>query len=111
MDAFVIADLHNKATSYRNYAIDRLNELKDILMDERALVTVEMIDQSKGSIVFIAVTVIVTLISSVVILVLVSRMITRRLSQAVDFCKQLASGKLKGIDWTQKEEMKSVKSA
>lgn len=110
MDAFVLAELHGKATSYRNFAIDRLNELKDILIDERAVVTEEMTDQSKRSIILIVAIVLVTFISSAAILVLVSRMINGRLKRAVDFCKQLASGKLKGnrLDVKGKDEISEI---
>ncbi len=96
MDAFVQADLHSQATTYRNYSIDRLNELKDILIEERTLLTEEMTERSTRSIILMIVIVAVTLVSSAIILALVNRMITGRLRQAVDFCKQLASGKLKG---------------
>src|SRR5690625_402380 len=96
MDTFVQADLHSQATTYRNYSIDRLNELKDVLIEERALLTEEMTDQSKSSITLMIIIVAVTLVSSALILVLVNRMITGRLRQAVDFCRQLANGKLKG---------------
>jgi methyl-accepting chemotaxis protein len=113
MDAFVLAELHEKATKYRNFSIDRLNELKDVLIDERSIVTKEMTDQSNRSITLIVVIILITLISSALILVLVNRMITGRLGQAVDFCKQLAAGKLRGnrLDLKGKDEISEIGQA
>lgn len=110
MDTFVQADLHSQATTYRNYSIDRLNELKDILIEERTLLTEEMTERSNKSIVLTAVIVVITLVSSVITLILVNRMITGRLRQAVDFCKQLASGKLKGnrLNTAGKDEISEI---
>src|SRR5690625_1176155 len=110
MDAFVQADLHNQATTYRNYSIDRLNELKGVLIEERAILTEEMANQSKSTITLMIIIITITLVSSAVILVLVNQMITSRLKQAVDFCKQLAGGKLKGnrLDPKGKDEISEI---
>ena len=96
VDAFVQAELHKTATTYRNYSIERLNELKEITLAERLLLTDEMATKSTNAVLLIVVTVLAVLISSTIALLLVSRMITNRFKQAVEFCKQLASGKLVG---------------
>jgi methyl-accepting chemotaxis protein len=110
VDVYVQTDLQNKASTLRNYTIDQLNELQEIMIEERTLLTEEMTEQSNKSITLIAVIVIVTLLSSTITLVVVNRMITGRLKQAVDFCKQLASGKLKGnrLDTKGKDEISEI---
>lgn len=113
VDAFVQAELHKTATTYRNYSIERLNELKEMTLAERQLLTDEMATRSNNAILLIVVTVVVVLISSTIALLLVSRMITNRFRQAVDFCKQLASGKLIGnrLSSHGKDEISEIGSA
>src|SRR5690625_2661309 len=110
VDIYVQTDLQNKASTLRNYTIDQLNELQEIMIEERSVLTDEMVKQSNTSIILIAIIVIFTLVSSVITLVVVNRMITGRLRQAVDFCKQLASGKLKGnrLDTKGKDEISEI---
>lgn len=96
VDIFIQTDLHNKASVFRNYAIDELNVLKELMIQERNVLQTEMERESNTSILLIASIVITALVTSSVFLVIVSRMITKRLTATVDFCKQLASGKLVG---------------
>jgi len=96
VDIFVQTDLQNKASTLRNYTVNELHELQEMMIEERTIITEKMTNQSKRSIIWMIIIVAITLVSSAIILVLVNRMITGRLRQAVDFCKQLANGKLKG---------------
>src|SRR5690625_2913764 len=41
VDIYVQTDLQNKASTLRNYTIDQLNELQEIMIDERTLLTEE----------------------------------------------------------------------
>ncbi|MEK5039382.1 methyl-accepting chemotaxis protein [Sporosarcina sp. FSL K6-3457] len=113
VDAFVQAELHKTATTYRNYSIERLNELKEITLADRQLLTEEMATKSTNAILLIWVTVLVVLISSTIALLLVSRMITNRFRLAVDFCKQLANGKLvdNRLNTDGKDEIAEIGSA
>src|SRR5690625_1910023 len=110
VDIFVQTDLQNKASTLRNYTVNELHELQEMMIEERTLIADEMTDQSKSSITLMIVIVVITLVSSAIIIVLVNRMITGRLRQAVDFCKQLASGKLKGnrLDPKGKDEISEI---
>src|SRR5690625_2435388 len=110
VDIFVQTDLQNKASTLRNYTVNELHELQEMMIEERTIITEKMTDQSKRSIIWMIIIVAITLISSAIILVLVNRMITSRLRQAVDFCKQLAKGKLKGnrISTKGKDEISEI---
>lgn len=96
VDIFVQTDLQKKATTLRNYTSAQLDQLREIMIAERNLISEEMETRSTNSIILISIIVLITLFCSTISLLLVNRMITNRLSQAVNFCKQLAKGKLLG---------------
>lgn len=96
VDIYVQTDLHNKSTTLRNYTLDELNHLNDLIIEERKLLREDMLKKSSDSIILILIIVFLALVLSILSLTLVNRMITKRLSHAVRFCKELAQGKLKG---------------
>ncbi|WP_117168633.1 methyl-accepting chemotaxis protein [Paraliobacillus sediminis] len=113
VDIFIQTDLHNKASVFRNYTIDELNTLKELMMQERNVLQTEMERESNTSILLIALIVLFALVTSSIFLVIVSRMITKRLSATVEFCKHLASGKLVGnrVNEDGKDEISEISKA
>ncbi|WP_186577117.1 methyl-accepting chemotaxis protein [Aquibacillus kalidii] len=110
VDIFVQTDLHNQATTLRNYAIDQLQQLKQVMMEDRTVLRGEMEDRSNANMILNVVIVFITLVLSIVFILLVSKMITTRLKEAVDFCKRLAAGKLVGnrLDKQGKDEISEI---
>jgi len=113
MDTIVQTKLYEDVTTYRNYTLSRLNDLKDHLLAERDLLKKEMTDKSAKDITLVILIVVFTIVMSSALLLIVNRFITNRLSQAVRFCKQLAQGKLHGnrLNASGKDEISEIAMA
>lgn len=96
VDIFVQTDLQDKATTLRNYTIGELNQLREMMIKERNMISEEVKVNSQKSIIVTIVIAIVTLLISVIVLIIVSRIISRKLKRAVDFCQRLSRGELAG---------------
>ena len=113
MDSIMQSKLYDDATKYRNYAINRLNDLKDVLLSERNTLEAEMASQSSRDVNLVMMVVVTTIVISVISLFIVNRLTTKRLSQAVAFCQQLAKGKLLGnrLNSDGKDEISEIAQA
>lgn len=113
MDSIMQSKLYDDATKYRNYAINRLNDLKDVLLAERNTLEAEMVSQSSRDVNLVMMVVVTTIVISVISLFIVNRLTTKRLSQAVAFCQQLAKGKLLGnrLNSDGKDEISEIAQA
>ncbi|QGH33875.1 HAMP domain-containing protein [Gracilibacillus salitolerans] len=94
VDIFVQTDLHNKATTLRNYTIQELMQLKELVLAERSDLQENMQKQSNTTMVVVIAIVGLVLVSSILVLVVVNRRMSKRFANLATFAKQLGNGDL-----------------
>ncbi|OSX54766.1 methyl-accepting chemotaxis protein [Anoxybacillus ayderensis] len=95
IDIFQVISFQNKAATIRDMSIEKLDVLRNIVVNERSALTTEMNDTIAKNIFMMLITVVVAIVLSVISLVIVSRKISKRLKQVVDVCHELARGNLR----------------
>ncbi|MGP4042501.1 methyl-accepting chemotaxis protein [Gracilibacillus sp. D59] len=94
VDIFVQTDLHNQATTLRNYTIQELMELKDLMLSERSDLQDNMQKQSTITMIVVTTIVVLVVVSSILILVVVNRRMSKRFADLASFAKRLGDGDL-----------------
>jgi methyl-accepting chemotaxis protein len=94
VDIYVQTDLHKKVTTIRNYTINELKNLNEMMMEERTLLQKEIANQSRITILTIIIINIVSIILSSVVLFIVNKRLSKKFKKLVDFSIKLGSGDL-----------------
>ncbi|KAB8128258.1 methyl-accepting chemotaxis protein [Gracilibacillus oryzae] len=94
VDIFVQTDLHNKTTTLRNYTIQELMALKDMILKNRDVLQDDMQSQSTNSMILVIFIVVLVFGSSIIILYLVNKRMTVRFRNLETFATQLGAGDL-----------------
>ncbi|MGN8647521.1 methyl-accepting chemotaxis protein [Gracilibacillus sp. HCP3S3_G5_1] len=113
VDIFVQTDLHNKATTLRNYTINELMELKELMLAERSALQDNMQAQSTIIMIVVVALVVFVLVSSIVILVVVNKRMSNRFANLALFAKRLGDGDLtvERIEAEGKDEIAVIQNA
>ncbi|WP_208586860.1 methyl-accepting chemotaxis protein [Gracilibacillus suaedae] len=113
VDIFVQTDLHKKTTTLRNYTIDELMELKELMLSERRALQDNMQKQSTITMFVVVALVVFVLVSSIVILVVVNRRMSNRFANLALFAKRLEDGDLtvERIEAEGKDEIAVIQNA
>ncbi|MFC4388723.1 methyl-accepting chemotaxis protein [Gracilibacillus marinus] len=94
VDIYVQTDLYKKVTTIRNYTINELKNLNEMMMEERTLLQKEIANQSRSTILTIIIINIVSIILSSVVLFIVNKRLSKKFKKLVDFSIKLGSGDL-----------------
>lgn len=113
IDIFQVISFQNKAATIRDMSIEKLDALRNIVMNERSALTAQMHDTITKNIFMMIATVVIAIILSFISLVIVSRKISRRLKQVVHVCHELAQGNLrvKRLTDTENDEVGQIAQA
>ena len=113
VDVIQQISLQNKASLLRNYNVEKLNNLKDMLLKERTTLTSKMEADSSSTVYIMLITVVVACLLSAALLFLVSRSISSKLKKAVYLCKEMAKGNLlsERMDYKDKDEIGEIAMA
>lgn len=113
IDVLQQISLQNKAALLRNMNVEKLNELKDILLKERNKLTETMNTKTHSVNAVMLITVIISILLSSFLIFLVSRNISTKLKKVVFLCKELASGNLLAdrMDFKGKDEISNISKA
>lgn len=95
IDIFEVIRFQNKAAVIRDMSIEKLEQLRNIIVNERNYLVNKMNSKIKQNMTLMVATVIVAIVLSAVSLTIVSRRISKSFHEAVGICKQLASGNLR----------------
>ncbi|WP_027408404.1 methyl-accepting chemotaxis protein [Anoxybacteroides tepidamans] len=95
MDIFQVISFQNKAEVIRDVSAEKLEQLRDIIMNERDKLVTEINKKTKQYMVWMFMTVLSAIALSVISLTAVSKRTSRSLHEAVRVCRQLANGNLK----------------
>ncbi len=113
VDIFVQTDLHNKATTLRNYTIQELMQLKELMLAERSDLQENMQKQSNTTMIVVIAIVGLVLVSSILVLIVVNRRMSKRFANLATFAKQLGNGDLTAerIEVEGKDEIAVIQNA
>ncbi|MDP4084543.1 MAG: methyl-accepting chemotaxis protein [Bacillota bacterium] len=110
IDVVQQVSVENRAALLRNFNVEKLNELKDMLSKERTTLTNKMNAISSSILIVMLITIIVAFIISACLIFLVSKNISSKLKKAVFLCKELAKGNLQAdrMDYRGKDEIGEI---
>lgn len=113
IDVLQQISLENKAALLRNFNVEKLNELKEMLSKERTSLSSKMKVISSSAFIVMLVTVVAAFILSAALIFLVSRSISSKLKKAVLLCKELAKGNLQAerMNYKGKDEIGEIATA
>lgn len=94
VDIFVQTDLHNKATTLRNYTIQELMTLKELMLNNRSDLQKDMESKSTITMILVMLIVVLVVLSSVVILHIVNKRMSSRFRDLEIFATRLGDGDL-----------------
>jgi methyl-accepting chemotaxis protein len=110
VDIFTQISLANKAETIRDMNIDKLNELRTSILDERTRIMKETHSTIASMIRNTFIIIILAFILSSVAMYFVSRNISKNLKKVVAYCKRLANGELnvKALEAKSKDEVGQI---
>ncbi|RSD27358.1 methyl-accepting chemotaxis protein [Mesobacillus subterraneus] len=113
VDIFTQISLANKAETIRDMNIDKLNGLRNLLLEDRSKIMKETYSSIASMVRNTFIIIVVAFIISSVAIYFVSRNISKDLKNVVAYCKRLAAGELnvKALDVKSKDEVGQIIAA
>jgi len=113
LDIFQVTSFQNRAAVIRDMSIEKLESLRSMIMNDRDQLVDEMNNKTKQNMFIMIITIVLAIFISLLFLLGVSRKISSRLKEAVQLCKQLASGNLRveRVKSVQRDEVDEITTA